>query len=44
MSGAERLGHASIGITPNTYSRVMPGIQEETAGNIDAGLRKSLAG
>jgi integrase len=27
---SERLGHASIGITLDTYSHVMPGMQEET--------------
>ena len=41
---AERLGHASIGITLDTYSHVMPGMQEEPAEKIDAGLRKPLAG
>ena len=40
----ERLGHASIGITLDTYSHVMPGMQEEEAAKIDAGLRKALAG
>jgi len=44
MSGAERLGHASIGVTLNTCSLVMPGIQEEAAEKIDTGPRKSLAG
>jgi hypothetical protein len=41
---SERLGHASIGITLDTYSHVMPGMQEEAAETIDAGLRKALAG
>ena len=40
----ERLGHASIGITLDTYSHVMPGMQEEAAEKIDAGLRAALAG
>jgi len=40
----ERLGHASIGITLDTYSHVMPGMQEEAAEKIDAGLRRALAG
>ena len=40
---SERLGHASIGITLDTYSHVMPGMQEEAAEKIDAGLRKALA-
>ena len=41
---SERLGHASIGITLDTYSHVMPGMQEEAAEKIDAGLRRALAG
>ena len=41
---SERLGHASIGITLNTYSHVMPGMQKEAAEKIDAGLRAELAG
>ena len=39
---SERLGHASIGITLDTYSHVMPGMQEETAEKIDSGLRAAL--
>jgi len=34
---SERLGHASIGITLDTYSHVMPGMQEEAAEKNDAG-------
>ena len=41
---SERLGHASIGITLDMYSHVMPGMQEEAAEKIDAGLRAALAG
>jgi integrase len=41
---SERLGHASIGITLDTYSHVMPGMQEGAAEKIDAGLRAALAG
>ena len=41
---SERLGHASIGITLDTYSHVMPGMQEAAAELIDVGLRKALAG
>ena len=40
---SERLGHASIGITLDTYSHVMPGIKQEAAERIDAGLRAALA-
>ena len=41
---SERLDHASIGITLDAYSHVMPGMQEEAAEKIDAGLRAALAG
>jgi integrase len=41
---SERLGHASIGITLDTYSHVMPGMQEEAAEKIDAGLGTAPAG
>jgi len=41
---SERLGHGSIRITPDTYSHVMPGRQEEAAEKTDAGLRAALAG
>ena len=34
----------SLGITLDTYSHVMLGMQEEAAERIDAGLRKALAG
>jgi hypothetical protein len=41
---SERLGHASIGITLDTYSHVMPGMQAQAAERIDAGLQAALAG
>ena len=41
---SERLGHASIGITLDTYGHVMPGMQEKAAEKIDAGLARALAG
>ena len=41
---SERLGHASISMTLDTYSHIMPGMQEEAAEKIDAGLRAALAG
>jgi integrase len=41
---SERLGHASIGITFDTYSHVMPEMQEEAAERIDAGPRAARAG
>ncbi|MBA2410751.1 MAG: tyrosine-type recombinase/integrase [Gammaproteobacteria bacterium] len=36
---SERLGHATIAITLDTYSHVLPGIQEEAALTLDATLR-----
>jgi integrase len=41
---SERLGHASIGITLDTYSHVMPGMQEDAAEMMDAGEGATLAG
>ena len=32
---SERLGHASIGITLDTYSHVLPGIQAQAAAQLD---------
>jgi len=40
---SECLGHASVGISLETYSHVMPGMQEEAAEKIDAGMRAALA-
>ena len=39
---SERLGHSKIGITLDTYSHVMPGMQEDAALKMDAVLRKSM--
>lgn len=36
---SERLGHATISITLDTYSHVMPGMQEEAARRVDLTLR-----
>ncbi len=36
---AERLGHANVGITLDTYSHVLPNLQSEAA----AGLERMLA-
>ena len=41
---SERLGHANVSITLDIYSHVMPGMQEEAAEKIDAGLRAALSG
>lgn len=31
---SERLGHSNIGITLNTYSHVLPGMQEEAVAKL----------
>ena len=31
----ERLGHSDISMTLNTYSHVLPGMQDEAAGKLD---------
>lgn len=41
---SERLGHASIAITMDTYSHAVPGLQEDAAHRIDAALRAALSG
>ena len=35
---SERLGHSSVAITLDTYSHVLPGLQEEAANLLDAFL------
>jgi len=40
----ERAGHASVAITLDIYSHVVPGLQEDAALRIDAALRRALAG
>lgn len=39
---SERLGHPTVGITLDTYSHVLPGMQEEAARRVDAALRAAL--
>ena len=39
---SERLGHSTVGITLDTYSHVIPGMQEEAAKRIDIALRAAL--
>jgi integrase len=39
---SERLGHATIAITMDTYSHAIPGLQEDAAQRIDAALRSAL--
>ena len=38
---SERLGHSSVVITLDTYSHVLPGLQEEAALKFEEGLRKA---
>lgn len=38
----ERLGHSSIGITLDTYSHVLPGMQDEAAARTEAALQAAL--
>ena len=39
---SERAGHASVAITMDVYSHVLPGMQEDAANRIDAALRTHL--
>jgi integrase len=38
---SERLGHSSIGITLDTYSHVMPGLQEAAALRFEESLQQA---
>ena len=40
---SERLGHSTIALTLDTYSHVLPGIQEEAAEKVDAALRDAIS-
>ena len=40
---SERLGHASVNITLDTYSHVLPGLQEAAAAALDTILGKQSA-
>jgi len=40
---SERLGHATIGITLDTYTHVLPGMQEDAAKKVDLALRAAIA-
>jgi len=40
---SERLGHSSIAITLDTYSHVLPGLQEAAAQRFEEGLQAPLA-
>lgn len=39
---SERLGHSKVGFTLDVYSHLLPGMQEEAAMRIDAGLRAAI--
>lgn len=39
---SERLGHATIGITLDLYSHVMPGMQADAAEQVDAAIRSAV--
>lgn len=39
---SERLGHSNIGITLDTYSHVLPDMQQEAAARVDDALRRAL--
>lgn len=39
---SERAGHSSIAITMDTYSHMLPGMQEDAAQHIDTGRRTFL--
>lgn len=41
---SERLGHSNIGITLDTYSHVLPGMQEEAISGYEITLRKTIEG
>jgi hypothetical protein len=39
---SERLGHATVAITPHAYSHVLPSLQRNAADRLDAALRIAL--
>jgi integrase len=38
----ERLGHSTVGITLDSYSHVLPGMQEQAATKVDSALRDAI--
>ena len=40
---SERLGHSSIAITMDTYSHILPGLQEEAASKINDALKEAIS-
>ncbi len=41
---SERLGHAGVAITLDTYSHVLPGLQDDVARVVDTAIRATLSG
>jgi integrase len=41
---SERLGHSTVGFTLDTYSHVLPGMQEDAAARVDRALRAAMGG
>jgi len=41
---SERLGHSTVGITLDTYSHVLPDMQEQAAATVDDALRRAMRG
>jgi integrase len=39
---SERLGHSTVGITLDTYSHVLPGMQEDAVRLLDAALTMAM--
>ncbi len=39
---SERLGHSFVGITLDTYSHVLPGMQEDAANKLETALRSAI--
>lgn len=39
---SERLGHSTVGITLDTYSHVLPGMQEDAVRLLDAALARAM--
>ncbi len=39
---SERLGHSSVGITLDTYSHVLPGMQQDAVRLVDAALAEAI--
>jgi integrase len=39
---SERLGHSAIGVTLDTYSHILPGMQEDAAARVDFALRAAM--